>query len=156
LGLHKDLENLTFAVNGAPETLRETAVKTASRKSYLMTDENIAYTKLGKEFSGHGTVNHSVNEYARLGGFIHINNAENYFFIFKRGIIGTYHHISEQHLDRYCTEFDFRYNNRSNLGVEDTARVAKIINGLEESASHIAPLIKPQNWNKKSQSYKTN
>jgi hypothetical protein len=52
------------------KTLRETAVKTASRKSYLMTDENVAYTKLGREFSGHGTVNHSVNEYARLGGFL--------------------------------------------------------------------------------------
>ena len=44
--------------NATARTLRETAVKIASRKSYLMTDENAAYTKLGKEFSGHGTVNH--------------------------------------------------------------------------------------------------
>ena len=46
-------------------------------------------------------MNHSANEYARLGGFIHVNSAENYFSIFKRGVIGTFHHISEQHVHRY-------------------------------------------------------
>jgi ISXO2-like transposase domain len=115
--------------NATAKTLRETAVKVASRKSYLATDENPAYTKLGKEFSGHGTVNHSANEYARLGGFVHVNSAENFFSIFKRGIIGTFHHISEQHLDRYLAEFDFRYNYRSNLGIEDAERSEKAIKG---------------------------
>jgi len=95
--------------NATAKTLHKTAVKIASRKSYLMTDENAAYTKLGKEFDGHATVNHSANEYARLGGFVHVNSAENYFSIFKRGVIGTFHHISEQHLHRYLAEFDFRY-----------------------------------------------
>jgi transposase-like protein len=112
--------------NATAKTLRETAVKAASRKSYLMTDENAVYTNLGKEFAGHGTVNHSADEYVRLGGFIHVNSAENYFSIFKRGVIGTFHHISEQHLNRYLAEFDFRYSNRSCLGVEDTERVSKI------------------------------
>src|SRR3977135_3397809 len=111
--------------NATAKTLRETAVKVDSRKSYLMTDENAAYTKLGKEYAGHGTVNHSANEYVRLGGFIHVNTAENYFSIFKRGVYGTYHHISEQHLDRYLAEFDFRYNNRVALGVNDPARAKK-------------------------------
>jgi transposase-like protein len=69
--------------NATAKTLRETAVKVASRKSCLMTDENTAYTTLGKEFSGHGTVNHSANEYVRLGSFIHVNTAENYFSIFQ-------------------------------------------------------------------------
>jgi len=117
--------------NATAKTLHDTAVRTASRKSYLATDENPAYTKLGREFDGHGTVNHSANEYVRLGGFIHVNNAENYFSIFKRGVIGTYHHISEQHLDRYLAEFDFRYNNRSGLGVEDGERAAKALKGIE-------------------------
>jgi transposase-like protein len=117
--------------NATAKTLRETAVKIASRKSYLATDENPAYTKLGKEFSGHGTVNHSANEYARLGGFIHVNTAENYFSIFKRGVIGTFHHISEQHLHRYLSEFDFRYNNRSGLGIEDTERAERALKGIE-------------------------
>jgi transposase-like protein len=113
------------------KTLRETAVKAASRKSYLMTDENAAYTNLGIEFAGHETVNHSADEYVRLGGFVHINTAENYFSIFKRGVIGTFHHISEQHLERYLAEFDFRYSNRSCLGVEDTERAAKTLKGIE-------------------------
>src|SRR6202022_2311056 len=115
--------------NATAKTLRETAVKIASRKSYLMTDENAAYTKLGKEFDGHATVNHSANEYVRLGGFVHVNSAENYFSIFKRGVIGTFHHISEQHLDRYLAEFDFRYNNRSGLGIEDNERSEKAMRG---------------------------
>jgi transposase-like protein len=115
--------------NATAKTLRETAVKIASRKSYLMTDENQAYTKLGDEYAGHGTVNHSANEYVRLGGFAHVNSAENYFSIFKRGVIGTFHHISEQHLHRYLAEFDFRYNNRSWLGVEDNKRSEKAISG---------------------------
>jgi hypothetical protein len=95
-----------------------------------MTDESLVYPKVGDEFAGHGTVNHSAGEYVRLGGFIHTNTVENYFSIFKRGVIGTFHHISEQHLHRYLAEFDFRYNNRSGLGVEDTARVTKIIKGV--------------------------
>jgi len=117
--------------NATAKTLRGTAVKAANRKSYLMTDENAAYTKLGREFSGHGSVNHSANEYARLGGFVHVNNAENYFSIFKHGVIGTFHHISEQHLNRYLAEFDFRYNNRSGLGVTDGERAAKALKGIE-------------------------
>src|SRR6202045_4014286 len=117
--------------NATAKTLRETAVRIASRKSYLMTDENAAYTKLGKEFDGHGTVNHSADEYVRLGGFVHVNSAENYFSIFKRGVVGTFHHISEQHLDRYLAEFDFRYNNRSGLGVEDIERAERALKGIE-------------------------
>ncbi len=117
--------------NATAKTLRETAVKIASRKSYLMTDENAAYAKLGREFDGHATVNHSANEYARLGGFVHVNSTENYFSIFKRGVIGTFHHISEQHLHRYLAEFDFRYNNRSGLGVEDIERAERTLRGIE-------------------------
>jgi hypothetical protein len=64
------------------------------------------------------------------GGFIHVNNAENYFSIFKRGIIGTFHHISEQHLHRYLAEFDLRYNNRTGLGIEDANRANKIASGI--------------------------
>jgi len=117
--------------NATAKTLSETARRVASRKSHLMTDENAAYTKLGDEYADHGTVNHSANEYVRLGGFIHVNSAENYFSIFKRGVIGTFHHISEQHLHRYLAEFDFRYNNRSGLGIEDTERAERALKGIE-------------------------
>jgi len=69
--------------------LRETAVKVASRKSYLMTDENAAYTKLGKEFSGHTTVVHSANEYVRLGGFATSTTLKT-IFNFQARVIGTF------------------------------------------------------------------
>jgi hypothetical protein len=50
--------------------------------------------KLGREFAGHSSVNHSADEYARLGGFVHTNTAENFFSIL-RGVYGTFHHVSE-------------------------------------------------------------
>jgi transposase-like protein len=99
------------------------------RKSYLMTDESGVYIQAGREFSGHGTVNHSIEEYVR-GGFWHTNTVEGYFSIFKRGIMGTYHHISQQHLKRYLAEFDFRYNERIALGVNDGERMSKAIGGI--------------------------
>lgn len=118
--------------NVTAKTLRPTVVKHVSRKSTLMTDEASHYVKMGREFDAHHAVDHSRDEYAyKLDGrTVSTNNAENYFSIFKRGVIGTYHSISEAHLSRYLAEFDFRYSNRSKLGVEDTERVAKIISGI--------------------------
>ncbi len=115
--------------NVTAKTLRPIIVKAASRKSYLMTDEAKVYPALGREFDGHGTVNHSAGEYVRLGGFIHTNTVESSFAIFKRGVYGTFHSISEAHLHRYLAEFDFRYNSRSALGVEDTERTNVALKG---------------------------
>ena len=72
--------------------------------SRLMTDEAKVYTKIEKGFASHETVNHSIGEYVR--GDAHTNTAENYFSILKRGITGTYHHVSQRHLKRYLAEFD--------------------------------------------------
>ena len=58
--------------------------------------------------------------YVATGGFKHSNTVENFFSIFKRGVIGTYHHMSEAHLARYCREFDFRYNTRKLTDSERT------------------------------------
>jgi len=113
------------------ETLRPVLVTQVDRASFLMTDEAPVYDKIGKEFAGHGTVNHSADEYVRLGGFMHTNTAENYFSILKRGITGVYHHVSEAHLHRYTAEFDFRYGNRKQLGIDDTARAQIAIKGVE-------------------------
>jgi hypothetical protein len=52
------------------------------------------YTRVGREFAGYSSVIHSVGEYVRTGGFTHSNIAENFFFIFEPGVIGTYHHMS--------------------------------------------------------------
>ena len=86
-------------------------------------------TKTGREFAGHGTVNHSIEEYVR-GGFWHTNTVENYFSIFKRGVSGVYHHVSQKHLKRYLCEFDFRYNERTALGISDIERTKKALKGI--------------------------
>lgn len=110
------------------KTLRETIVKVASRKSHLATDESPSYEKLGREFAGHSTVNHSANEYVRLGGFAHTNTAEGRFSLMKRAVFGTHHSISEAHLSRYLTEWDFKYNNRN---VDDAERAQMALRGIE-------------------------
>ena len=97
--------------------------------SYIMTDEGTVYPPITKEFAGHGTVNHSIEEYVR-GGFWHTNTVEGYFSILKRGITGTYHHVSARHLKRYLGEFDFRHNERSALGVDDAKRARKAVLGV--------------------------
>lgn len=79
--------------------------------SRIMTDENYSYRGIGREFAGgHHTVVHSHKEYAR--GDVHVNNAESYFSLLKRGVHGTFHHVSKKHLGRYCHEFSFRWNRR--------------------------------------------
>ena len=84
------------------ENLRPFIVKNASRKSTLNTDEASYYVKMGREFAGHHAVDHSRQEYAyKLDGrTVSTNSAENYFSIFKRGIYGVYHSVSEAHLHR--------------------------------------------------------
>ena len=94
--------------------LRDAIVTQVNRASYLMTDEAPTYTKVGKELAGHGTVNHSAEEYVRAY-FWHTNTAKGYFSILKRGITGVYHHVSKEHLHRYLAEFDYRYNERAPL-----------------------------------------
>jgi transposase-like protein len=110
------------------KTLRPLIVTNVDRRSHLMTDESPVYTRVGREFAGHTSVVHSQSEYVRMGGFAHSNTAENFFSIFKRGVIGTYHHMSEAHLARYCREFDLRYNTRS---MNDGDRAAVILKGME-------------------------
>ena len=97
--------------------------------TYVMSDDSPIYPSITGGFAGHGTVNHSIEEYVR-GGWWHINTAENYFSIFKRGIVGVYHHVSPVHLKRYLGEFDFRYNERQALDVSDRDRARKAVAGV--------------------------
>jgi transposase-like protein len=109
------------------KNLRPAIFTQVDRKSYLMTDEAPVYKRIGDEFAGHGTVNHSIEEYVR-GTFWHTNTIEGYFSILKRGINGVYQHVSQQHLKRYLGEFDFRYNERS---ISDGERMDKALKGIE-------------------------
>lgn len=96
--------------------------KNIARETRLHTDESRLYTKVGKEFAAHETVNHSADEYVR--GDVTTNTIEGYFSIFKRGMRGVYQHCAEKHLHRYLAEYDFRYNHRVKLGYNDGERAA--------------------------------
>jgi transposase-like protein len=109
--------------------VRDILVRNVDRKSDLRTDEANVYKMVGREFASHKKVNHGEGEYGR--GEIHTNTIEGYFSIFKRGMKGVYQHCGEAHLARYLAEFDFRYSNRSALGVEDAERANKAMAGAE-------------------------
>ena len=125
----RDGESRSFHVaNVKAKTLREKIVTTVSRKSHLMTDELASYEETGKEFANHGTVNHSANEFAKLGGFTHTNTAECRFSLMKRAVYGTHHSISEAHLPRYLNEWDYKWNTRK---ISDAERAAIAVKGGE-------------------------
>lgn len=102
-----------------------------AREAWLMTDEAKHYIEVGKEMAGHSTVNHGIGEYASFeDATIHTNTIEGFFGLFKRGMKGVYQHCDEKHLHRYLAEFEFRYNNRIALGVDDVERTAVALKGL--------------------------
>jgi hypothetical protein len=115
--------------NVAGKTLRPIVMKQVSRKSSFMTDTAGGYMEMGKEFARHEMVDHGAGEY--VCGDAHSNTVEGYFATLKRGIVGTYHHVSEAHLKRYLAEFDFRYNERMALGVDDKTRAERAVKGVE-------------------------
>lgn len=92
----------------------------------IMTDDFKSYKRLRKEFASHGIIRHGIGEYVR--GDIHTNTVEGYFSILKRGIIGVYQHVDKQHLHRYLSEFDFRYNGRKS---DDAERSVLALCGIE-------------------------
>ena len=94
----------------------------------LETDEAKVYNKIGKHFASHESVNHTAKEYAR--GDVTANTVEASFAILKRGLYGTYHSVSEKHLQRYINEFVFRWNNRVKLGVDDLQRTDNVLSGI--------------------------
>jgi transposase-like protein len=99
-----------------------------SKETRLMTDQATWYKKLGGEFASHETVDHRAEEYVR--GDVTTNTVENYYSVFKRGMKGIYQHCGEKHLHRYLAEYDFRYNNRSALGVNDLMRAEIAAKGI--------------------------
>jgi hypothetical protein len=99
-----------------------------ARETRLHTDESRLYTGADAHVAEHHTVHHASKEYAR--GIVHTNTVEGFFSIFKRGMKGVYQHCGEQHLHRYLSEYDFRYNNRTALGVDDETRALKALKGV--------------------------
>ena len=123
--------------------VRNILVTNVHRSSELHTDESRLYVEVGREFAGHKTVKHGSNKsgfnprsYVGPDGET-TNNVENFFGVFKRGMRGVYHFCSEKHLARYVAEFEFRYNNRSGLGVEDGERTAIALKGIRRQAPDV-------------------
>jgi transposase-like protein len=135
------IERKGNAISKPVEGVNAKSLKSAIREmvdksSTLMTDEWPAYSGIGREFAGgHNVINHGSGEY--VNGDISTNTAESYFALLKRGVHGTFHHISKQHLHRYCDEFSFRWNHRK---VSDGERATQAIKGIEGKRL----LLKPQ------------
>jgi len=111
------------------ETLRSALKAHVEPSATLMTDEYQIYDVAGKDFAKHERVNHGRKEYVR--GNVYTNTAEGFFSLLKRGINGSFHHVSKGHLFRYVDEFAFRHDNRIALGFTDQDRTERIVLGAE-------------------------
>lgn len=112
--------------NVTGKTLKTIIRENVTPDSHIVTDKFPAYNGLDKEFAGHEVVDHEAGEYVR--GMAYTNTLEGWFSLLKRGVNGTFHHVSEQHLDRYVGEFAYRYNNRE---LTDGERANKTIKQIE-------------------------
>lgn len=110
-------------------TVEKIVAENIAKETRLHTDESHLYAKsnVPNLVAEHSTVRHSEDEYVR--GDVHSNSVEGYFSVFKRGMRGVYQKCDEKHLHRYLAEFDFRFNHRAALGVNDTERTDAAIAG---------------------------
>jgi len=112
------------------ENLKPVIEKMVDESAHLMTDTATVLKFAGKTRK-HSQVNHSAKEYVRNEGGVKIttNAVEGYFGNLKRGINGVYHHVGKQHLHRYLSEFDFRYNSREVTDAERAKLALKQVDG---------------------------
>ena len=116
------------------KSLKQDEIMTAvyrnvSREARIMTDQAAYYKHAFGGFAGHDTVDHSKEEYVR--GDVYTNTAEGFFSVFKKGMKAVYQKCDERHLHRYLAEFDFRYNHRIALGVNDVTRASAAFKGAK-------------------------
>lgn len=84
--------------------------------SAILTDDFASYKGIGDHFEfGHASIPHSSGIYSENG--VDTNTVESFFALMKRGVYGIFHHVSKQHLDRYCNEFAFRWNTRKDSDI---------------------------------------
>jgi hypothetical protein len=123
-------------IDASAGTLSSIVRENVDLSGKLMTDAWRGYITVGREFAGgHERVDNGSGEYVR--GEAHVNEAESFFALLKRGIVGSFHHVSPEHLERYCDEFSFRWSRRS---IDDTARTAQAIKAGEGKRLTYRPL----------------
>jgi transposase-like protein len=112
------------------ENLRGVVNQMVHEDAHVMTDSSCVLAGALPTHK-HDSVNHAAKEYVRYedGVCITTNTIEGYFSILKRGINGVYHHVGKQHLHRYLSEFDFRYNARKVNDGDRTLLALKGSNG---------------------------
>ena len=116
--------------NVTAANLKQVLADNVEQTAHVMTDEALAYQFVATAYARHSAVNHSEKEYSRLeadGTRVSTNMVESFFSLLKRGVYGSFHHISLQHLHRYLSEFDFRYNAR---GIDDGERRQLALKGV--------------------------
>jgi len=109
-------------------TVRQALLGELAPDVQLRTDSSVNYRKI-MPHGQHEAVDHSKGEWVR--GDAHTNTLEGFFSVFKRGLIGVYQHIDVKHVDRYLAEFDFRFNTRAKLGIDDAERTARAVIGAK-------------------------
>ena len=98
--------------------------------THVMTDSSPRYNLVKREppFSRYSQINHNSKVY--VDGIVHTNTVEGFFSLLKRGLIGTFHHVSSHHLQRYMHEFEFRYNYRTSQGYTDEQRAEALLSRI--------------------------
>lgn len=107
--LQRDGKIVLPVENTAGRTILPIIAEKVEAGSTVYTDEYHPYKALNGTYE-HSIVQHSADQYVQ--GDVHTNSIESFWALFKRGIIGIYHHTSKDHLHRYVNEFTFRFNNR--------------------------------------------
>jgi transposase-like protein len=105
----------TVVANVTQKNIGKALNEVVGKDATVMTDENGAYRNPLKEYKEHHTVVHSKYEYSRMladGRKVHVNSCESFFSLLKRGVHGSWHHVSREHLPKYAGEFAFRWNHR--------------------------------------------
>ena len=127
-----------LVVQPVPETNKETLLPVITRHvepdSVVCTDEHRAYATLKQVVSHHDSVRHSRKEWAK--GFVHTNSMESVWAVLKRGIHGTFHHVSAKHLGRYANEFAFRLN-EGNCEIDTVDRMASLFGAMAGKTHHV-------------------
>jgi len=116
-----------YMENVTGENLKTALLECVETDACINTDESPSYSFVKNSFAEHKAVNHKAGEYVR--GDAHVNTSESVHALLKRGIIGTFHHVSKKHLHRYLNEFDFRFNARKISDGERTIKAIESVSG---------------------------
>ena len=117
--------------NVTQKNLRQAITECVDKGATLNTDDSGVYRKQFPDYARHDIVNHSALEYSRNnpdGTKSGVNHCESFFSLLKRGVVGSWHHVSREHLPKYASEFEFRWNTRK---LDDGERVSRAIKQVD-------------------------